>query len=96
MSDFFDVFGDEQLRQKGEQDLPVFGKSKSLTYEFEVKYGVFDIGPRGNSDLEKIMSDCANGKKLLGWERVVTNKEGDTQVIIKYLIPKENRKKEKK
>lgn len=93
MSDFIDLFGNSSTGDKNDwQDLPVFGKSKVQPVDFEVKYGVFDIGPRGNSELEKIMSDCVNGKKLLGWERVVTTKEGDTHVIVKYLVPKTKNK----
>lgn len=70
------------------------GRSKAPgagTIDFEVKYGVFMIGPRGNGDLQKIMSDCANGKKLLGWEKTFTTKEGDILVAIKYLVPTERK-----
>ena len=92
--DFVDIFSSSPSTRE-EVDLPMPGKTaKPAPPNHEVKYGVFEIGPRGNVDLEKIMSDCANGKLLLGWEKVNTTKEGDTQVIIKYMIPGVPKKKE--
>lgn len=81
----FSIYGGDDEEKSVPYPGQFFSSSKKESVTYRVHYGVFDIGPHGNSDLEKIMSDCANGKKLFGWERVNTTKDGDTQVIVKYL-----------
>ena len=73
--------------------MPGMPREDTSKLDVTVKYGVFELGPRGNVELERIMSDCANGKALLGWEKTNFTSDGDTLVVIKYLIPNEKKGK---
>lgn len=56
-------------------------------YRYEVRYGKFVLDEEGNPELEEIMNDVVVNKKILCWERIITTKDGDTFITLKYIVP---------
>lgn len=75
----------------GEKDLapkyPTSATKSGGMPKYQARYGKFVVEENGNAALEAIMDDVLLGKKLLADEKWYTSKDGETSVVIKYLIP---------
>lgn len=87
---FADTINDSGAIRPPDRELPgqypTTAQDVASAEKLNVKYGRFVVGKTGNPDLEAIMDDCVNGKKLLAQEKWYFTKEGDSLVVIKYYV----------
>lgn len=100
MDDFVDMAESLNLfSPQASTDLaPSYPSSKKISnaggigdFDCEVHYGRFVITESGNAELEAIMQDVLNGKKMLCWEKLSSTKEGKSFVTVKYICLKEKK-----
>lgn len=77
--------GEHPFRVEGSSDVPII-KEEEVEKVFQARVGVFNLENEDDKvKYQTIVSDCANGKAVLGSEQVILNKQkGYWEAFIKW------------
>ena len=61
--------------------------------KYIVKIRSYLIGEMGSTRLEEVLTDCANGLKVMCWEKTAVTKEGEMIITLKWMerVPREEK-----